>query len=206
MIIFDNTYFTYNEKPLVSGFSLHIKPGEKVVFYGPSGSGKSTLVHSLLGFVTCERGMISVNGLKVSPTAISQIRSLTAWLPQDLSLPAETVRQLVYAPFEFKSNQSVRPTDNTILDVFEQLGLDSSLLEKRADEISGGQRQRILLATTTLLHRPILLLDEPTAALDHMSVQLTIDYLRSLTGTTMISISHDAAFISAFDRKVLIDG
>lgn len=206
MIVYDKTYFTYDEKPLINGFSLRIKPGEKVVFHGPSGSGKSTLVHALLGFVPCEKGVITVNGLGVSPATIAQIRSLTAWLPQDLSIPAETVRQLVFPPFEFRANRAMRPTDQTILETFGRLGLEAELLEKRADEISGGQRQRILLATTTLLRRPVLLLDEPTAALDPASVQLTINYLRSLEKTTMIAISHDQTFISSFDRQVLIDG
>ena len=204
MIQYNNTYFTYDKKPLITGFSLHIKRGEKVVFYGASGGGKSTLVHSLLGFVHPDSGSIAIDGKVVNEENIGYIRSLTAWLPQDISLPATTIRELIDMPFTFQANRHLLPTDNDILRVFDALGLEHELLGKQASDISGGQRQRILLASTTLLHKPILLLDEPTSALDPESVEKTINYLRCLTDTTMIAISHDNRFIGAFDRKIMI--
>lgn len=204
MIQFNNTYFEYDEKPLISGFSVNIARGEKVVIYGPSGSGKSTLVHAILGFVQAEQGEIIVNNLPISPDSINEIRQLTSWLPQDISLPYNSVRDMILAPFEFKANHSRKPSDQEILAEFDKLKLEHNLLEKGITEISGGQKQRILLLTTVLLHKPILLLDEPTSALDAQSVDLVINYLKSLTDTTIIAISHDEKFINAFDRKLLI--
>lgn len=204
MIRFNNTYFSYDGKPLISGFSVNIARGEKVVIYGPSGSGKSTLVHAILGFVQATQGEIMVNNLPLSPDTITEIRQLTSWLPQDISLPYNTVRDMVLAPFEFKANHSRKPSDQEILAEFDKLGLEHNLLEKGITEISGGQKQRILLLTTVLLRKPILLLDEPTSALDAQSVDLVIDYLRSLTDTTIIAISHDQKLINALDRKLLI--
>ena len=204
MIQFDNTYFEYDEKPLISGFSVNIARGEKVVIYGPSGSGKSTLVHAILGFVQAEQGEIIVNNLPISPDSINEIRQLTSWLPQDISLPYNSVRDMILAPFEFKANHSRKPSDQEILAEFDKLKLEHNLLEKGITEISGGQKQRILLLTTVLLRKPILLLDEPTSALDAQSVDLVINYLKFLTDTTIIAISHDEKFINAFDRKLLI--
>ena len=204
MIQFNNTYFEYDEKPLISGFSVNIARGEKVVIYGPSGSGKSTLVHAILGFVQATQGEIMVNNLPLSPDTITEIRQLTSWLPQDISLPYNTVRDMVLAPFEFKANHSRKPSDQEILAEFDKLGLEHNLLEKGITEISGGQKQRILLLTTVLLRKPILLLDEPTSALDAQSVDLVINYLKSLTDTTIIAISHDQKLINALDRKLLI--
>ena len=204
MIQFNNTYFIYDEKPLISGFSVNIARGEKVVIYGPSGSGKSTLVHAILGFVQTEQGEITVNNLPISPDSINEIRQLTSWLPQDISLPYNSVRDMILAPFEFKANHSRKPSDQEILAEFDKLKLEHNLLEKGITEISGGQKQRILLLTTVLLRKPILLLDEPTSALDAQSVDLVINYLKSLTDTTIIAISHDEKFINAFDRKLLI--
>ena len=204
MIQFNNTYFIYNEKPLISGFSVNIARGEKVVIYGPSGSGKSTLVHAILGFVQAEQGEIIVNNLPISPDSINEIRQLTSWLPQDISLPYNSVRDMILAPFEFKANHPRKPSDQEILAEFDKLKLEHNLLEKGITEISGGQKQRILLLTTVLLRKPILLLDEPTSALDAQSVDLVINYLKSLTDTTIIAISHDEKFINAFDRKLLI--
>ena len=204
MIQFNNTYFEYDEKPLISGFSVNIARGEKVVIYGPSGSGKSTLVHAILGFVQATQGEIIVNNLPLSPDTITEIRQLTSWLPQDISLPYNTVRDMVLAPFEFKANHSHKPSDQEILAEFDKLGLEHNLLEKGITEISGGQKQRILLLTTVLLRKPILLLDEPTSALDAQSVDLVINYLKSLTDTTIIAISHDQKLINSLDRKLLI--
>ena len=204
MIQFNNTYFIYDEKPLISGFSVNIARGEKVVIYGPSGSGKSTLVHAILGFVQAEQGEITVNNLPISPDSINEIRQLTSWLPQDISLPYNSVRDMILAPFEFKANHSRKPSDQEILAEFDKLKLEHNLLEKGITEISGGQKQRILLLTTVLLRKPILLLDEPTSALDAQSVDLVINYLKFLTDTTIIAISHDEKFINAFDRKLLI--
>ena len=204
MIQFNNTYFEYDEKPLISGFSVNIARGEKVVIYGPSGSGKSTLVHAILGFVQATQGEIMVNNLPLSPDTITEIRQLTSWLPQDISLPYNTVRDMVLAPFEFKANHSRKPSDQEILAEFDKLGLEHNLLEKGITEISGGQKQRILLLTTILLRKPIILLDEPTSALDAQSVDLVINYLKSLTDTTIIAISHDQKLINSLDRKLLI--
>ena len=204
MIQFNNTYFEYDEKPLISGFSVNIARGEKVVIYGPSGSGKSTLVHAILGFVQATQGEIIVNNLPLSPDTITEIRQLTSWLPQDISLPYNTVRDMVLAPFEFKANHLRKPSDQEILAEFDKLGLEHNLLEKGITEISGGQKQRILLLTTVLLRKPILLLDEPTSALDAQSVDLVINYLKSLTDTTIIAISHDQKLINALDTKIKI--
>ena len=204
MIQFNNTYFEYDEKPLISGFSVNIARGEKVVIYGPSGSGKSTLVHAILGFIQATQGEIMVNNLPLSPDTITEIRQLTSWLPQDISLPYNTVRDMVLAPFEFKANHLRKPSDQEILAEFDKLGLEHNLLEKGITEISGGQKQRILLLTTVLLRKPILLLDEPTSALDAQSVDLVINYLKSLTDTTIIAISHDQKLINALDTKIKI--
>ena len=204
MIQFNNTYFEYDEKPLISGFSVNIARGEKVVIYGPSGSGKSTLVHAILGFVQATQGEIIVNNLPLSPDTITEIRQLTSWLPQDISLPYNTVRDMVLAPFEFKANHLRKPSDQEILAEFDKLGLEHNLLEKGITEISGGQKQRILLLTTVLLRKPILLLDEPTSALDAQSVDLVINYLKFLTDTTIIAISHDQKLINALDTKIKI--
>ena len=204
MIKFNNTYFEYDEKPLISGFSVDIARSEKVIFYGPSGCGKSTLMHAILGFVQPKSGEIVVDNTTVSSSTIAHIRSLTSWLPQDISLPYNTIREMILSPFQFRANRHSMPTDQTILAEFDKLGLEHALLDKAITEISGGQKQRILLVTTALLRKPILLLDEPTSALDAQSVDLVISYLKSLTDTTIIAISHDEKFINSLDRKLLI--
>ena len=133
-----------------------------------------------------------------------QIRRITAWLPQEFTLPFETVEELIAAPFRLKINQPSKPTKETILNHFARLGLEPELYEKRSIEISGGQRQRIMLMITALLNKKIVLLDEPTSALDPDSISLIIDYIHAMRETTVVMVSHDTRFIEAFDRKIYI--
>ena len=99
MIEFDNITFIYDNKPLMQHFSCCISSGEKVVLYGPSGHGKSTLLASVAGFVLPDEGSIRINGKILDSVAIQQIRRITAWLPQEFTLPFETVEELIAAPF-----------------------------------------------------------------------------------------------------------
>ena len=205
MIKFIDTTFEYDQAILISNFCLEINKGEKVVLHGASGSGKSTLLHAIMGFAKPTSGTILIADKSLTEDSIANIRQLIAWLPQDFSLPFESVREAMLSPFEFKANASHKPNAQTMLHHLSQLGLDSSILDKRLVELSGGQRQRVMLATALLLDKPILLLDEPTSALDASSIKLMIDYLKLWKDLTMVAVSHDVGFIQAFDRNILVD-
>ena len=188
MIEFNNITFIYDNKPLMQHSSCCISSGEKVVLYGPSGHGKSTLLASVAGFVLPDEGSIRINGKILDSVAIQQIRRITAWLPQEFTLPFETVEELIAAPFRLKINQPSRPPKETILNHFARLGLEPELYEKRSIEISGGQRQRTMLMITALLNKKIVLLDEPTSALDPDSISLIIDYIHAMRETTVVMV------------------
>lgn len=206
MITFDNITVIYDGKPLMVYFSETINPGEKVVLYGPSGSGKSTLLASIAGFVKPDSGVISVKGLPVNARNIDQIRQFIAWVPQELALPYVWVREMVDAPFLLKSNLRQQPSRERVISVLSGLGLEPDIYDKKVTEISGGQRQRIMIAIAVLLEKEIILLDEPTSALDADSTDKMIDFLRGLSGKTIVAVSHDLKFRSSFDRSIKIDG
>ena len=198
MIEFDNITFIYDNKPLMQHFSCCISSGEKVVLYGPSGHGKSTLLASVAGFVLPDKGSIRINGKILDSVAIQQIRRTTAWLPQEFTLPFETVEELIAAPFRLKINQPSKPTKETILNHFARLGLEPELYEKRSIEISGGQRQRIMLAVAALLNKPLIVIDEPTSALDTGSTDKVLAFFRRQAekGAAVLAVSHDKDFAS----------
>lgn len=204
MISFNNCSFIYKDKLLINNLSFNINRGDKYVLYGPSGSGKSTIINAILGFERPNNGDIIVDGRQCNNDNFAYIRSITSYLPQDISLPYTTVKELIYSPFEFKINKHNTPTNQEIFYYFKKLGLNENLLNANINEISGGEKQRILLATTILLKKTILLLDEPTSALDAKSILMTIDTLKSLSETTMLAISHDEMFTNSFDNKILI--
>ena len=147
---------------------------------------------------------IRIDGRTLDATTVQQVRRRTAWLPQEFTLPYDTIQELIEAPFRLRINQTLKPSRETILEHFDRLGLEHELYDKRSIEISGGQRQRIMLMIAALLQKDIVLLDEPTSALDPDSIARVIDYIRSLHEATVLMVSHDARFIDSFDRKIYI--
>ena len=204
MIEFDDITFIYDHKPLRRLFPGRSGEGEKVVLYGPSGPGKSTLLASIAGFVLPDEGTIRIDGKRLDTATVQHVRKMTAWLPQEFTLPFDTVKALIEAPFNLRANQSAKPSDSTVLEHFSRLGLEAELYEKQVVEISGGQRQRIMLMIAALLDKKIVLLDEPTSALDPHAISLVVDYIRAMQGATVVMVSHDTRFIESFDRKIYI--
>lgn len=204
MIRYDDVSVVYEGKTILSGFSLEIKQFEKVVLWGKSGSGKSSLMAMVPGFNTPASGSVSVAGLAMTKAAINEIREKIAWVPQDISFPFESIKQLIEAPFEFKINKDNKPSRETVITFFEELGLDISLYDKRVSEVSGGELQRIMIIIAVLLKKEILLLDEPTSALDPESIGKLISFLRRQKEMTLFAISHDQHFASSFDRQIKI--
>ena len=205
MIQFENITISFNNKTVISNFSTQIRDGEKICFVGESGSGKSTLLHAILGFVSPDKGEIRIENEAITTHSIQSIREKTAFLPQDISFPYQTVKELLISPFSFKANRKQIVTDERILSVFATLNLEEEILHKKLNEISGGQKQRVLLALIALLDKPIVLLDEPTSALDTGSVDLVIRFLKEMEDTTVVIVTHDQRFAEAFDRIIPIN-
>lgn len=204
MILFKDVTFIYDGKPLMTHFSDEVSSGEKVVVYGASGTGKSTLLSSIAGLVQPDEGEIWVGGQLLTGTTVSDIRRLIAWVPQEFTLPYDTVKECVFAPFKLRQNRNKIPAKQTVLNIFGHLGLEQEIYTKHLVEISGGQRQRVMIAIAVLLDKPLLLLDEPTSALDSDSIEKLIVFLKSYKSMTMVAVSHDERFIRAFDRSIKI--
>lgn len=204
MVLFKDVTFIYNGKPLMTHFSDVVSSGEKVVVYGASGTGKSTLLSSIAGLVQPDEGEIWVGGQLLAGATVSDIRRLTAWVPQEFTLPYDSVKECVFALFRLWQNRNKIPAEQTVLDTFRLLGLEQEIYTKRLVEISGGQRQRVMIAIAVLLDKPLLLLDEPTSALDPDSIEKLIAFLKSYKSMTMVAVSHDERFIRAFDRSIKI--
>ncbi|MDP4270489.1 MAG: ABC transporter ATP-binding protein [Bacteroidota bacterium] len=205
MIQFENITISFNNKTVISNFSTQIRDGEKICFVGESGSGKSTLLHAILGFVSPDKGEIRIENEAITTHSIQSIREKTAFLPQDISFPYQTVKELLLSPFSFKANRKQIVTDERILSVFATLNLEEEILHKKLNEISGGQKQRVLLALIALLDKSIVLLDEPTSALDAGSVDLVIHFIKEMKNTTVVIVTHDRRFAEAFDRIIPIN-
>lgn len=193
MVAFNHVSITVPEKELFSGFTFSLPKGGRVCFTGPSGSGKTSVFRAMLGLMAFE-GEISVDGLTVAPENLKAIRRRVAYLSQTPFLGGQTLRESLLLPFTFESNRANAPGSAAIERALVAVGLDPSRLASPASALSGGERQKLTLARAILMDRPIWLLDEITSALDSDSREAVLNLLAD-TPATLLSISHDAAFI-----------
>ncbi len=190
----------FNDTELYGGLSFHVPKGRKVALKGESGSGKSTLLNVLLGFIPAFHGSIFIDGTPLNGQNIRSIRAKTAYVPQNLHFTVfPTVRDIFFAPFRFKTN--AMPSDAEINDIFKIFEISTGLLDRDIKEISGGQKQRILLASAVLLKKPVMLLDEPTSALNKEIAVKIIDFLMR-QNITMLVATHDENFLSKADEII----
>jgi len=207
-ITFDKVTFEYGETPVLRGVSFDIEAGQVIGIVGPTGSGKSTVLSLLPRFYEPSGGRVLIDGVDVSSYKLAALRSQVGFVLQETVLFRGTIRDnIAYG----------RPgaTDEEIIaaakvanahDFISAMphGYDS-LVGERGDTLSGGQRQRIGIARAVVRNSPIMILDEPTAALDTESELLVVEALRRLmAGRTVIMIAHRLSTIADADKIVVL--
>ncbi|KKZ72607.1 thiol reductant ABC exporter subunit CydD [Streptomyces showdoensis] len=198
-------------EPSLDAATLTVEPGETVALVGPSGAGKSTLLDVVLGFATPEPGgSVRVGGAELASLDLEEWRSRIAWVPQRPYLFAGTIAENVRLARPDASDAAVRQAlrdagaEEFVAELAE--GAETVLGEDGAG-LSAGQRQRLALARAFLADRPLLLLDEPTAALDGETEAAVVDAVRRLAaGRTVLLVVHRSALLAVADRVVRIEG
>ncbi|MEJ8636061.1 thiol reductant ABC exporter subunit CydD [Streptomyces sp. MS2.AVA.5] len=188
--------------------SLVVESGETVALVGPSGIGKSTLLDVLLGFVEPAQGRVRIGGVDLRELAPERWCEKIAWVPQRPHLFAGTIAENV---------RLARPDadDAAVTAALREAGAydfvsalpegAATLLGEDGAGLSAGQRQRLALARAFLADRPVLLLDEPTAALDGETEEAIVDAVRRLAeGRTVVLVVHRPALLSVADRVVTL--
>ncbi|RNJ98137.1 ABC transporter ATP-binding protein [Neisseria meningitidis] len=214
-IKFEHVDFSYEAgKPLLNGFNLTIRPGEKVGLIGRSGAGKSTIVNLLLRFYEPQSGTVSIDGQDISGVTQESLRAQIGLVTQDTSLLHRSVRDnIIYGRPDATDAEMVSAAERAeaagfipeLSDAKGRRGYDAHVGE-RGVKLSGGQRQRIAIARVMLKDAPILLLDEATSALDsevEAAIQESLD--KMMDGKTVIAIAHRLSTIAAMDRLVVLD-
>ncbi|MFV5491409.1 type I secretion system permease/ATPase [Acinetobacter sp. ASP199] len=204
--------FKYGEddpKPTLVIPKLEIKPGEKIAILGRNGAGKSTLLQLLSGMQTPLQGKVKLDGIDLELIDPADVRRDIGLLNQNSQLFYGSIREnlTLGAPLA---------TDQQILEALQLTGALGFVQEKKEglDHIileggmgfSGGQRQALLLARLLIRQPQILLLDEPTAAIDDVSEKQLIDNLKTyLIGRTMVVATHRRAVLELVDRIIVVN-
>ena len=157
MLKFEQVGIAFGREVLFTDFNLNIGEGEIVCLSGKSGRGKTSLLRAVLWFIPLQRGTITVENVVLSKETVDEIRRYIAWIPQELTFPAEYVKELVQMPFKLKANRTASFSFEKLMEEFDFVGLEHELYNKRVAEISGGQRQRIMVAVACLLQKKIVL-------------------------------------------------
>lgn len=198
MLHINNACIAFGTDVLFSGLNLNLEKGETACIVGQSGCGKTSLLNAVMGFVPLKEGTIKVGDTLLDKSTIDIIRRQIAWIPQELALPFEWVKEMVALPFDLKVNRSVPFSEERLYEYFDDLGLEHDLYTKRVNEVSGGQRQRIMLAVAAMLNKPLIIIDEPTSALDAGSTDKVLAFFRRQAekGAAVLAVSHDKDFAS----------
>lgn len=214
-IEFRNVSFTYPgaENPVFRHLNLTIPAGEKLAIVGLNGAGKTTLVKLMCGFYDPDEGAVLLNGTDIRTFNRRDYYKLFGAVFQDYSILAGSVAANIAVPAKNIDMERVRLciVQAGLADKIESLpqGCETNLVKsvyEDAPEFSGGEYQRLLLARLLYQDRPMIVLDEPTAALDAIAESDIYNRYNELTqGHTAVYISHRLASTRFCDRIILID-
>jgi ABC-type polar amino acid transport system ATPase subunit len=207
MIQINNLSYAYTDTPVLKNVSFEIKENEIVGLLGLSGSGKTTLLKILSGLLQPDKGTYTIESYlayekgKRNPILVNDLGVVF----QDYNLFMHmTVLDNLALPYRLRYKTSKEESKLVALELLEQFGL-SEHINKYPNECSGGQQQRIAIARALILNPRVLLIDEPTAALDQENTEIVTRLIKELNkkGLTVVVITHDLPFAQSICQRVI---
>jgi ATP-binding cassette subfamily C protein LapB len=211
-IEFRDVVFNYpgQEVPSLNGVSFRVKAGEHVAIIGRVGSGKTTLEKLILGLYRPTSGSVLVDGVDVRQIDPAELRRHIGYVPQDPVLFFGSLRENIALSRTYVDDAEVLHAA-TIAGLTDFVnahpqGFDM-LVSERGDSLSGGQRQSVSIARAVIHDPPVLLLDEPTASMDHTTEEEIKRNLGAFgQSKTMLIVTHRTPLLALTDRIIVIDG
>ena len=202
MIEFRNVSFSYGDVPVVENLSFTIQKGETVGLIGANGAGKSTIMKLMLGLLSGS-GEIKVDGLPVCKNNLAEIRKKIGFVLQDsdnqMFMPT-VYEDMIFGPRNY--GLSKEETEKRVDAVLTQLGLQD-LKYRHNHKISGGEKRMAAIATILAMEPEMILMDEPSTALDPVNRRTVINTINRLPQTKLIA-SHDLDMILDTCQRVIL--
>lgn len=217
-----NLHFSYNEndesrdkskmRVQLNSKKMQISVGEKVMITGESGCGKSTLLKLIQGFYLVENGKIKILGKDINEYSLAELRNVITYVPQDSYLFEGTIAENI----AFGWNEETAPVMDVIVSVAKKAHADEFIKDlpegyntkvaAGGTNLSGGQRQRISIARAFMKEASIVLMDEPSSALDTYSENAVLEAMSVfMKKKTVIMVSHRMTGAEKFNRVVRMD-
>ena len=204
-----NFHYPNQESNALTNLNIRIQPGERVAIVGRIGSGKSTLEKLLLGLYQPQEGSLLIDDTHMSQLDPAQVRNAIGYVSQEIVLFRGTLRDNIKLG-------SPDITDEELLEAAQLSGVDQFAqhhpkgydmdVGERGEGLSGGQRQAVAMARALLLKPKIMLLDEPTSAMDNSTENSWKErFTPFLQERTLILVTHRASLLSLADRLIILD-
>ena len=205
----ENVHVRLGVHAALAGIDALIEPGLFTIVVGPNGAGKTTLLRALAGLLTPQQGVITIGRRPLTALSASERARTIAYLPQGGSvawpIPVASVVALGRMPHGERSDALPEIGRRAVAAAIAAVGL-RSFEDRPATELSGGERARVLLARALATDAPILLADEPVAALDPRHQLLALDVLRARAhgGAAVVAVMHDLPLAARFADRILL--
>jgi zinc transport system ATP-binding protein len=204
-----NLNFNYGKTAVLDGVSFDIEEGDYVALVGPNGAGKTTLIKILLGLEMCDGGSIEIFGKDI--LSFNQWEKI-GYLPQKINsfnplFPA-TVEEVVALGLLSRKKYPKRLNKNdrvAVINILTVFGI-SDLKNRLVSELSGGQQQRVFLSRAMVSEPSLLILDEPSVALDPQMRESFFEIIKKINKekkTTIILITHDIGQVGEYAEKMI---
>lgn len=196
------------DQSLLRQLDLSIAGGERIALSGPSGAGKTVLLRALALLDPLDGGEILLDGASIEPAGVPAYRCRVGYLHQTPALADGTVEANLRLPFSLAAHRRQSYDHDRALGLLARLGKDDRFLSRRRGELSGGEAQITALVRLLQLAPSILLLDEPTAALDPQSAELARGLLhdwqrRDAGNRAYLWVTHDSALAGVVAERYL---
>jgi lipopolysaccharide export system ATP-binding protein len=217
MLKAENLHKSYRKKDVVRGVSIEVEPGQVVGLLGPNGAGKTTCFYMIVGLIPTDKGCITVDDVDITHKPVNVRSGLgVGYLPQEASVFRKlSVRDNILAILELRTELGTDERNEILQTLMEELGV-SHLAEQMGQVLSGGERRRVEIARALAARPRFILLDEPFAGVDPISVKEIQEIIRHLTDQDigvlitdhnvreMLGICHHAYILN--EGQVLAEG